>query len=288
MVLNEELSKSNPLISVIIPCYNYGRFVKEAVDSVLRQTFRDFEIIIVNDGSTDEFTIKILKDIKKEHPEILIINQENGHLSNARNNGIKASKGEFILPLDADDIIDSTMLEKCYEQIKRNDKLGLVYTGVKLFGDVDEIWESKEYDFYALTQSNYIVATSLIRKKAWAEVGGYDENMKKGYEDWEFYIRMGKNGWFGKLLREPLFCYRKHGKSMIDDALRDNDLNVEYVQSKHRDIYNDSKMNEIKRQQREIEDLKKIIQERDLEIMIIKNSKFWKFRDLYLKIKNKF
>ena len=92
----------NPKISVIIPCFNYGRFIGETVHSVLAQTFKDYEIIIIDDGSTDSYTIEALNKIEKEHPEITIIYQPNGHLSNARNNGIKAARGEFFLPLDAD------------------------------------------------------------------------------------------------------------------------------------------------------------------------------------------
>jgi glycosyltransferase involved in cell wall biosynthesis len=286
-----------PKISVIIPCHNYGKFVKEAVQSVLLQTFHDFEIIIVNDGSTDDFTLKVLKEIKEAHPEILIIDQKNGHLSNARNSGIKASKGEFVLPLDADDIIEPTMLEKCLDELKKDEKLGLVYTYVRLFGNIDEIWERPEYDLYELLQGNYIVATSLIRKKAWEDVGGYDENMKNGYEDWDFYIRLGKNGWYGKLIKETLFCYRKHGKSMIEDTIKKHDLNVEYIKTKHADIYNDKKMAEIK----DIWDLKKLKrlnEQKDLEIIglneatqqmqkeldFVKSSKFWKLRNFYLKL----
>jgi glycosyltransferase involved in cell wall biosynthesis len=235
-----------PKVSVIIPCFNHGKYIEETIKSVLMQTFRDLEIIIVNDGSTDGDTIKILDELKRKYAGIIFLDQKNGHLANARNNGVKASSGEFFLPLDADDKIDATMLEKCLNVIENDEKLGFIYTYTKLFGDNNEIIARAEYNFYDLLQMNYIVATSLIRKQAWEKIGGYDENMKNGYEDWEFYIRLGKNGWFGKLLKEPLFCYRKHGESMVDDAIKKHVLNFNYIKERHSDIYNEKKINEIK------------------------------------------
>lgn len=276
-----------PKISVIIPCYNYGKYVQEAVESVLGQTFRDYEIIVVNDGSTDEYTIEILEKLKNAHPEIKVIDQKNGHLANARNNGIKASSGEFILPLDADDVIEPTMLEKCYARIKDNEKLGVVYTQIRLFGDTDEVWPSHEFDFYKLLQINYIVATSLIRKKTWEDVGGYDEDMKSGYEDWEFYIRLAKNGWSGELIKEPLFFYRKHGKSMIEDTIKKHDLNVEYIKAKHADIYSEENMARLKNEC-ELEKLSRIVSEKERELEFVRSSKFWKARNAYVRIKNIF
>ena len=168
-----------PKVSVIIPCYNYGRYLEEAVDSVLRQTFKDVEIIIVDDGSTEKETLDILNILGGMYPAITIIHQSNGHLSNARNVGIRAAKGEYILPLDADDAIEPTMLERCVSVLDNCPSVGFAYTQVKLFGDRDEVWLSPEYNFYDLLQGNYIVATNLFRKKAWEEVGGYDESMRE-------------------------------------------------------------------------------------------------------------
>ena len=253
-------------VSIIIPCYNYGKYIEEAVESVLKQTFRDFEIIIVNDGSTDETTLKVLKKIKKNYPEITVIDQKNGGLANARNNGIKAARGEFILPLDADDTIEPTMLEKCHNEIIKDEKLGNVYTYVRFFGDENRIWEIPEYNFYELIWGNYIVATNLFRKKAWEEVGGYDENMKNGYEDWEFLIRLGEHGWQGKLIKEPLFNYRKHGKSMIDDTNKKAESIIRGIREKNSKIYTDEKILEMQRLRLLIDNEKFIIQQKEIAI----------------------
>jgi glycosyltransferase involved in cell wall biosynthesis len=236
----------NPKISIIIPCFNYGRFIEETVDSVLAQTFKDYEIIIVDDGSTDPHTIEVLNRIGKEHPEIIILHQPNGHLSNARNNGVKASRGEFYLPLDADDTIEPTMLEKCYEVMSTDSQLGFVYTYVNYFGSEEFVWRNQQYNFYDLLWANHPSVCALIRKKAWEEIGGYDEAMKDGYEDWEFWIRMGKHGWFGRGLREPLYNYRRHAQSMISKSELKHDAIVRYILNKHKDLYEEKSLKQIK------------------------------------------
>lgn len=262
----------NPKISVVIPCYNHGDYIEDTVDSVLVQTFNNYEIIIVDDGSTDKKTLQVLNEIHYKHPEIKIIHQPNGHLSNARNTGIGASHGEFFLPLDSDDVIEPTMLEKCYEEILKNKKLGFVYTYVHFFGDINFVWKNQEYNFYDLLFFNHPTVCGLVRKKAWEDVGGYDENMKSGYEDWEFWINLGEKGWYGKLLKKPLFKYRKHGKSMVEGARLNHDIIFEYMKNKHKKLYSEESLGEIKKKwknENKIIRLKKLI-EKKLAIIKLK------------------
>lgn len=234
-------------VSVVIPCYNYGKYLVDAVESVLGQTYDDYEIIIVDDGSNDTETIEVLDKINEVHPEILMVRQENQGVSAARNNGIKSSKGEYILILDADDKIEPEMLMKCVEEIEKDAEIGFIYTNVKYFGEYDFVLRKQEYSFYDLLLANYIVVASLFRKKAWEDVGGYDEKMKNGFEDWEFFIRMGKNGWFGRLIKEPLFCYRKHGKSVNYEAAKKHEEIISYIREKHADIYSEENLNMLKK-----------------------------------------
>jgi len=238
----------NPKISVIIPCYNHGKYIKETVSSVLKQTFNSFEVIIVDDGSTDEEALRIFDEIEKKHSIIRVIHQKNGHLSNARNTGIGAARGEFFLPLDSDDTIEPTMIEKCYAEITKNPTLGFVYTYVRFFGDINFIWKNQEYNFYDLLHYNHPTVCGLVRKRAWESVSGYDENMKSGYEDWNFWISLGEKGWYGKLIKEPLFNYRKHGKSMINDARKKHDQIMDYIRSRHQKLYSEASQKRIKTQ----------------------------------------
>ena len=121
-----------PKVSVVIPCYNQGHFILEAIDSVLTQTYEDYEIIVVNDGSTDSNTIRILNAIN--NPKILVIHTKNEGLSSARNTGIKNSVGEYILPLDADDKIGDNYLEKAINIFNTVDNLKIVYCYASFFG----------------------------------------------------------------------------------------------------------------------------------------------------------
>jgi len=203
---------SLPLVSVIIPCFNYGQCVIEAIQSILHQTFQDFEIIIVDDGSNDGVTRKVLSDIK--HPRIKVIYQKNRGESAARNNGIRNARGTYILPLDADDKVHSTLIEKYVWLLKNNPSLGFAYSGVQFFGDRSGLFADcfYEYNFSRLLTRNFIHITSLFKKEDWERIGGFNESITEA-EDWEFWLNMGKHGIYGQLLPEPLLFYRSHDAS---------------------------------------------------------------------------
>ncbi|HLM84232.1 MAG TPA: glycosyltransferase family A protein [Candidatus Bathyarchaeia archaeon] len=245
---NSTYIRRKPAISVIIPCFNHGEFLDETVESVLSQTFKNYEIIVIDDGSTDAGTLHALDRLEKRYPQIKIIRQSNGGPSNARNNGIKISRGEYILPLDSDDIIEPRMLEKCHATLSKNPKLGFVYTYTHYFGAEDFVWKNPEYNFFDLLSSNQTTVSALTRKKAWEEVGGFDEDERNGYEDWEFWINLGDHGWFGMLIREPLFNYRKAGKSRMGTTELKYQKAVGYIREKHRHLYSKESLEKIKKE----------------------------------------
>jgi O-antigen biosynthesis protein len=208
--------KGRPLVSVIIPCYNYGHYVEEAIDSVLQQTFQNFEIIVVNDGSTDPVTIEVLKHLKK--PKTRVIHQANKGLPEARNEGIRHAKGKYICCLDADDTLEPTYLEKAVALLEANPGIAFAYSWVRLFGDEEKIWYTEPYDLEKLLRYNHISVASVFRYDAWKQVGGYCSEMRQGYEDWEFWIRLGSHGFRGQLIPEALFNHRRHGRTMTHEA----------------------------------------------------------------------
>ncbi|MEK7188133.1 MAG: glycosyltransferase family A protein [Patescibacteria group bacterium] len=221
-------------ISIIIPCFNYGRYLPEAIQSVLEQTYQDFEIIVVDDGSTDLETKRIIAGIS--HPKIRVITQENKGLPATRNTGIREARGEYIVPLDADDKLAPTYLEKCMWMMERNPSLDFVYTAAQTFGDYEYLW-FEEYDAKELLKRNFITATALYRKKDWEKVGGYDESFV-AYEDWDFWLRFLKNDIFGALLPEPLFLYRKHRPSMLNEIGEPHRHEIEAaIKELHRELY---------------------------------------------------
>lgn len=228
-------------MSIIVPCYKQAHFLQESLQSVIEQTYQDWECIIVNDGSPDHTDEEARAWFKKD-TRFHYIEQENGGLSSARNAGIKESEGTFILPLDADDILHKHFLERLVSELEENKELAIITPYSKFFeGSKDNVvnelkpnGDSYPYLLYV----NQLVATSLYRKQCWEEVGGYDETMKKGFEDWEFWLAITKRGWKYKVVEESLFYYRKAKNSMLVTTISQDAEHVkEYIMHKHRDIY---------------------------------------------------
>ncbi|MEP7104020.1 MAG: glycosyltransferase family A protein [Candidatus Dojkabacteria bacterium] len=211
---------AEPKVSVVIPCYNHGEYVDEAVNSVLAQTFQDFEIIIVNDGSTDEATNKLLANYNK--PKTKVLTTENQGLPNARNNGIKIAKGEYICCLDADDKYFPQFLEKCVSALDNSDeKVAIATTWVRTFGEIDELWKTSDYDPMKLATEGGtgVHVASMFKRKVWEEVGGYSSNMAHGgFEDMSFWISIIAKGYKWICIPEELFNYRVKKNSMIVEA----------------------------------------------------------------------
>ncbi len=231
----------NVTVSIIVPCYNQAHFLSEALQSVLNQTYINWECIIINDGSPDN-TNDIAQEWCKKDNRFRYIKQDNGGLSSARNAGIKVAKGEYILPLDADDIIDINFLTNLIPELNQDSSLAIVSCYSKFFvnsvSNVVNKLKPKGSTYHYLLYVNQLVATSLYRKKCWEEVGGYDEQMKNGFEDWEFWISITKRGWEYKIKEEFLFYYRKAKKSMLVDTINSHfESNKEYIFKKHSDIY---------------------------------------------------
>lgn len=197
-----------PLVSIITPIYNYGKRFQKMLESVFESTYQNFEIVVVNDGSTDEYVIEKLKEIEK-HPNIKVLHQENSGPSVARNNGIKISKGEFILPLDADDTINPEYIKTCINIIKKDKKISPVYCDTIYSGQINGVERRPEWSMEKLMQSPFIVNCSMFHREAFEICGGYDETLY-GWEDYDLWIRMGLNGYVGKRIPKPLFNYFRH------------------------------------------------------------------------------
>jgi glycosyltransferase involved in cell wall biosynthesis len=201
-------NKQLPLVSVVMPVYNYGKMFHKSIESVFNSTYKNIELIIVNDGSTDEYVLKKL-DSLSNHPNIKIIHQENGGPSNARNNGIKNSNGEYILPLDSDDMISPEYIQTCVNIIKKNKNISPVYCDTNHVGQMSGIENRPEWSRERLIQGPFIVNCSMFTRESFDLCGGYDEEMK-GWEDYDLWVRMMNNGFIGKRIPKPLFTYFHH------------------------------------------------------------------------------
>lgn len=195
-----------PRVSVIIPCYNHGEFLDETVDSVLAQSFTDFEIIIVNDGSTDPETVRLLTGYQR--PKTTVLHTANGGVSAARNTGIKRARGCYILPLDADDRIESSYLEKAVAILDARPEVGVVYCDEEMFGERQGKWELPEYDPVAELFDNLIHPAAFYRKSDWEKVGGYSPAFVYGWEDWDFWVSMSQLNKKVSKIPEILYYYR--------------------------------------------------------------------------------
>jgi glycosyltransferase involved in cell wall biosynthesis len=203
-------NKQLPLVSVVMPVYNYGKMFHKSIESVFNSTYKNIELIIVNDGSTDEYVLKKLNSISN-HPNIKIIHQENGGPSNARNNGIKNSNGVYILPLDSDDMISPEYIQTCVNIIKRDKNISPVYCDTNHVGQMSGIENRPEWSKERLIQGPFIVNCSMFTRESFDLCGGYDEEMK-GWEDYDLWVRMMNNGFVGKRIPKPLFTYFHHEK----------------------------------------------------------------------------
>lgn len=202
-----------PRVSVIIPCYNLGQYLDEAVDSVLAQTFQDFEIIVIDDGSTDHATIELLTSYSK--PKTRVIRTGNHGLPAARNCGICEAAGDYILPLDADDRIGPTYLEQAVRVLDNDETVGIVYCYGELFGARSGRIAAANFSRRGMLLSNLIFCSAFFRRIDWAAVGGYNVNMRHGFEDWDFWLALLELGRDGYRIPETLFYYRVRETSMV-------------------------------------------------------------------------
>jgi glycosyltransferase involved in cell wall biosynthesis len=197
--------KQNPLISIVIPCYNYASYLSEAIQSGLDQTYQPIEVIVVDDGSTDD-TAKVAKSFA---PKVRYHYQDNAGPSAARNTGAGLAKGNYIVFLDADDVLKPEYVAECLAHLGKHPQARYVYTQMVLFGRQSETTTYPEYDVASMRWGNYIHASALLPREL-VIAYPYDPAMRDGWEDWDFYLTLADQGIAGVLLNKPLLRYRKH------------------------------------------------------------------------------
>ncbi|MBF0226305.1 MAG: glycosyltransferase family 2 protein [Desulfobacterales bacterium] len=199
--------KRNPKITIVSPCYNHGKYIGDMLGSVFEQTFEDYEVIIVNDGSNDE-TVNILNHIN--HSKVKVINSSHKGPSCARNIGIEEAQTDIIVNLDADDKIAPTFLAKMYNVFLSQANLGIVTTETQFFGAKSGIFYLEPYSLAKMLKTNLILSTALLRKSDWEKVGGYSDNFIYGLEDYDFWLSIIALGREVYRIPEPLIFYRKY------------------------------------------------------------------------------
>lgn len=217
------------MITIVIPTYNRDKYIGETIESCLSQSYPATEIIVVDDGSTDN-----TEEIVKQFP-VTYIKKENGGVASARNLGIKNAKTKYVLPLDSDDTLDKDYLKSMIEMMDGKDNR-VVSTWIrKMFHDgtfENVCWPSPPKHIF---QVNFASSCSMFSKSAWEKISGYDEDrLLMGWEDWEFWIRLYQSGCEFKIIEKHLFNYRIHDGPTISSNFEKDKIRLqEYMSKKH-------------------------------------------------------
>lgn len=226
------------LVSIIIPCYNDAIYIEQSVQSALNQTYSNIEVIVVDDGS-DTATKAVLKKIEPKITQL--ITQTNRGQSTARNVGIQNAKGEFIVVLDSDDFFEPTFCTKAITEIQNESvKIVSCYGNIFYRNGHAELYQPSGGALSEFLYSNCVFGSVFFRKESWLLAGGYDQDMRKGFEDWEFYIRLLKNGGTAHIIKECLFNYRRRNNSTTAIANRNIYTNWQYILTKNKNLYIDN------------------------------------------------
>lgn len=213
---NDGMVATPPRVTFVIPCFNHGPFLPEAVASAKAQTYPAIEVIIVNDGSSDDGTLRELS--RQAAAGVRVIHQPNQGLAAARNAGVYASEDSpYFVPLDADDRVEPDFVRTLITALRAAPEASHAYCWTRFFGAARRLWRCEPWSLDRLILQNLHPATALVRRSAFDAVGGYRPAMEHGYEDWDFWLALAARGAGGVCVRQPLFCYRQHvpGASML-------------------------------------------------------------------------
>ena len=224
-----------PEVSVVVPCYNGGHFLDRMLGSLANQTFRSFEIVVVDDGSTDPDTQARLARLGGQ---VRVVCQSNKGLPAARNTGFREARAPLILPLDCDDALEPEFLQKAVDILQqKSHNTVFAFTHMRVTGLLSGVMP-RHFNFFDQLFLNQLPYCMLMPKTIWDSVGGYDETMRDGYEDWEFNIRLAAAGFEGVEIPEPLFVYfvADEGMFMSRSALRHGAI-WRIIRRKHAHLY---------------------------------------------------
>jgi GT2 family glycosyltransferase len=199
-------------VSVVVTCCDLGPWLDAAVDSVLAQTVPVFEIVIVNDGSSDAATCRLLADYRRERTRVL--HTERQGLPAARNAGARETSGEYLCMLDADDLLEPVYVERSLAALQADPALGFASHWLRAFGIDAWEWTPARIEPPGMLLVNPVNGAALMRRAMFDALGGFDETMTDGCEDWEFWIRAVSAGWKGTIVPEFLYRYRQRADSM--------------------------------------------------------------------------
>ena len=232
----ESMDGIKPMVSVIIPCYRQAEYLPEALDSVMAQTYAEWEAIVVDDGSPDD-TASVAGRYAEADARIRLVRTENGGVSAARNVGLREARGQYVVALDADDRIAPQYFERMVEAFGTGRDADVAYCRWAFFGTGGRTPELRYLGYRRLLINNTIFCSAMYRREDALRIGGYDEQMRTGYEDWEFFIRLLNERSRVVQLPEVMFFYRIKEVSR-NTVANEREAEVDfYIYKKHIDKY---------------------------------------------------
>ncbi|MFG0283785.1 MAG: glycosyltransferase family 2 protein [Phycisphaerales bacterium JB039] len=229
-------------VSFVIPCFNHGRFVGDAVRSALGQEAVETEAIVVNDGSTDEKTARACDRLASDR--VTVIHQENRGLPAARNVGAGRTAADLLVFLDADDWVEPAFCRTLMAKLEAaraapgGEAVSHAYCQERLEDLGTGVWRVPEWDPGLLLITNLHPVTALVRRDCFEAAGGFDETMTGGYEDWDLWLKFAERGWRGVRVCEPLFVWRRHShETMVMQVIHDHEALYRRIRDNHRAMY---------------------------------------------------
>ena len=206
-------------VSVVVPCFNSARWLPETVACLEAQTLADFEVVLVDDGSTDG-TGALVERLAAAKPSLVTRTprQANGGLASARNLGIRHAAGRYILPLDADDLLTEDFLERCAAELDEHPDVDVVYTERLEFGTVERLVRPGPFALEQLRYFNRISYASMYRRRLWDDVGGYRTNVS-GFDDWDLWVAAAARGCRGRFVPGPRLLHRRRPGSLMSEVI---------------------------------------------------------------------
>ncbi len=227
------------MVAVITPCFNQAQYLGDCLESLLQQSFTDWTCMVVDDGSTDD-SFQVAEGFASRDRRIACTRRENRGPSAARNQAITLTESEYILPLDADDRLAPSCLEKLLTSAAAHPRAKVVYASVQFFGSLNQKMHLPEYSYAGLLRGNIIPVTGLYRRRDYLQTAGYDETMRTGWEDWDFWLSLLEPGDSVFRLDEALLYYRRKPNSRNDSLSEQQAFELRrYIYRKHFEAYRD-------------------------------------------------
>jgi glycosyltransferase involved in cell wall biosynthesis len=225
-------------VAVVVPCYDDGGTLGDALRSLEGQEAH--ELVVVDDGSADPGTVQVLADL--ERIGVRIVHQANAGLSAARMAGVAATSARYVLPLDADDALAPGAVAALADALDGRPEAAMAWGDVEIWGEFDlQVRIGRRLDPWLVSHLNTLPVTSLVRRSALLEVGGWQ--LRHGYEDWDLWMSFAEAGWEGVYVPAPALRYRRRGGRMLDDCVPRHDELILELRGRHPRLYADRRGN---------------------------------------------